>query len=109
MARLLNIAGCILFFAAPAFAKGLAVGDKAPPLTIGKWLKGTPVDVTRGGKDDVYIVEFWATWCGPCKQSIPHLSELQNYFKDKKVTFVSISGEDATTVGRFLKQNDKRM
>lgn len=38
----------------------------------------------------VYI-DFWATWCGPCKREIPHLKELEEEYKDKNIAFVSIS------------------
>jgi thiol-disulfide isomerase/thioredoxin len=66
----------------------LKVGDAAPPMKIAKWVKGKPV--TSFAKGKVYVVEFWATWCGPCKQSIPHLTELAKKYKDK-VTFSGIS------------------
>jgi thiol-disulfide isomerase/thioredoxin len=66
----------------------LKIGDKAPALNVAKWVKGTPVKSFEPGK--VYVVEFWATWCGPCKQSIPHLTELQKKYAGK-VTFNGIS------------------
>ncbi|MCC6675994.1 MAG: redoxin family protein [Phycisphaerales bacterium] len=69
----------------PAAAK-LALGDKAPPLAAEKWIKGEPITGFEKGK--VYVVEFWATWCGPCKTSIPHLTELQKKYKDKDVRII---------------------
>jgi len=70
----------------------LTVGDKAPALTINKWVKGTPVTTFAPGK--VTVVEFWATWCGPCKASMPHLSELQKEYKDKGVTIIGVTSID---------------
>jgi thiol-disulfide isomerase/thioredoxin len=40
--------------------------------------------------NQIYVVEFWATWCGPCLRALPHISELQKKYKDK-VTFVAVS------------------
>jgi len=65
----------------------LHVGDPAPPLVIAKWAKGQPVTKLGGGNIDV--VEFWATWCGPCKISIPHLTELAKKYQGK-ATFIGV-------------------
>lgn len=80
--------------ATPASAPTLKVGDKAPDLKIEKWIQGDPVTEFQTGH--VYVVEFWATWCGPCKRSIPHLTELQEKYKDKNLTIIGISGPDRT-------------
>ncbi len=66
----------------------LRVGDPAPGLEVAKWVKGDEVPSLDKGK--IYVVEFWATWCGPCKVSIPHLTELHKKFGDK-VTFIGVS------------------
>ncbi|MFT3703698.1 MAG: TlpA disulfide reductase family protein [Agriterribacter sp.] len=66
----------------------LNVGDPAPPLRIKKWLKGEPVIEYKKGT--VYIIEFWATWCVPCKAAMPRLSALANKYRDK-VTVIGIS------------------
>lgn len=71
--------------------KKLAVGDKAPVLTVEKWVKGEPVTGFEKGK--TYVVEFWATWCGPCIASMPHLSALQKEYKDK-VTIIGVTSKD---------------
>jgi len=79
------------------------LGDPAYPLTGLTWVKGGPVMLTPG---KVYVVEFWATWCPPCRESIPHLTSLQKKYDDR-VTFVGISSEDPGVVKTFVgKQGD---
>jgi thiol-disulfide isomerase/thioredoxin len=70
-----------------AFGKELNVGEPAPKLEVKEFIKGKAVSGLEKGK--IYVVEFWATWCGPCKATIPHLTELQKKHKD--VTFIGVS------------------
>ncbi|MEO6597635.1 MAG: TlpA disulfide reductase family protein, partial [Planctomycetota bacterium] len=76
---------------APLAAQDLTAGMPAPPLHINKWLKGEPV--AAFAKDRVYVVEFWATWCGPCIDGMPHLSEVQKKNKDR-LTVIGVTSED---------------
>jgi thiol-disulfide isomerase/thioredoxin len=80
--------------AAPAAAKKptLVVGAPAPALQVETWVKGAPVASFEKGK--TYVVEFWATWCGPCIASMPHLSALSRQYKDKGVTIVGVTTKD---------------
>lgn len=50
----------------------------------------------------VYVLEFWATWCPPCKVSIPHLDKLQKQYGDK-VVIIGITNEEAGKVEKFIK------
>ena len=81
-----------------AFAAEL--GQAAAPLKIKEWIKGKSVDLASAKGKQVLVVEFWATWCGPCRTSIPHLTEMQKKFKD--VAFIGVSDEDAATVKKFV-------
>lgn len=74
----------------------LRVGDPAPPLAPGKWIKGEPVKSFEPGK--VYVVEFWATWCMPCRESIPRLSRLQARYKDVIVIGQNVWDRNSTDV-----------
>lgn len=84
-----------------AKVKPLYPGDPAPAIKIASWAKGSPVKEFR--KDTVYVVEFWATWCGPCRTSMPYLSSLQTEYGNK-VQFIGVTDEDAQTVKEFLSQ-----
>jgi thiol-disulfide isomerase/thioredoxin len=70
----------------------LKIGDAPPPLTADRWLQGPEHKGYEKGK--AYVVEFWATWCGPCIVMMPHMSHLQAEYKDKGVTFIGYSKHD---------------
>src|SRR5438067_2198543 len=70
----------------------LKAGDAPPPLKATKWLTGAEVKAFEKGK--VYVVEFWATWCGPCVVMMPHLGDLQEELGPKGVTVVGFTAQD---------------
>ena len=85
--------------------RDLGVGSDAPELSIAEWIKGDPVTIEQG---QVYVIEFWATWCPPCLRSIPHLTELQAKHGDK-VKLVGISDEDVDTIRPFVNRMGRQM
>jgi thiol-disulfide isomerase/thioredoxin len=87
-----------------AVLASLSIGDPAPDLQVDKWITGDPVDQTLS--NGVYVVEFWATWCGPCLAGMPHISELQEHHGDD-ATFIGVTREDAATVETFLEKKSK--
>lgn len=101
------VAVCLGFLCAPAMA--IEIGDKAPPLKIKKWIKGDKVKLSDLKGKEIVVVEFWATWCGPCRQSIPHLTELQEKFKEKGVRVIGVSTEEISTVMDFVEGQGKKM
>ena len=73
-------------------------GDSFPKLALnylGKEpeLTGKPV-----------LVEFWATWCPPCRKSIPHLNQIYAKYRSKGLEIVGITDENEATVKRFQQQ-----
>lgn len=94
----------LVLLALAAAVCALDIGDPAPSLKGVTWVKGAAVET--GGA--VTVVEFWATWCGPCKVSIPHLTKLQHEHGDK-LRVVGISNEDRATVEPFVTQMGEQM
>lgn len=91
----------------PASA-ALKVGDAAPAPKVGSWAQGEAVTKFEG--DKVYIVEFWATWCGPCVQAIPHINEISERHKDAGLVVIGQNlGEDEATVKGFVKKMGSKM
>jgi thiol-disulfide isomerase/thioredoxin len=81
------------------------VGDPAPPLKV-DWIRGGPHDLKAGKGKNVFVLEFWATWCGPCRMSMPHLTELQKKYKDKGLVIIGVAmgDEPAPVIKTFLNQ-----
>jgi thiol-disulfide isomerase/thioredoxin len=107
MAAYLTVAaGTILPVAGAATLKA---GDPAPKLETGKYVQGEPVKDFQKGK--AYIVEFWATWCGPCRASIPHLNEVYLKFKDKGLVVIGQNcwEQDDSLVAPFVKNMGDKM
>lgn len=93
-------------------ALGLDVGDKAPPLSIAEWIQGGPVEFPKDLGKKIYLVEFWATWCPPCKASVPLLTELHNKHKDQFAVVSITSADERNTAGavkRFVKDRGTGM
>jgi len=90
-----------------ARADDLTVGDPAPKLQVKEFVKGEPVKEFEKGK--TYVVEFWATWCGPCRTSIPHLTELQKKHKDVTFIGVSVWEESQAAVAPYVKEMGDKM
>ena len=105
----LALTSLTLGVATPAMGATLKVGDPAPKLQVAKWVQGKPVKEFEAGQ--AYIVEFWATWCGPCRVSIPHLNELHGKFKDKKLVVIGQDcwERDESLVVPFVKKMGEKM
>jgi peroxiredoxin len=75
-----------------ANAQQLKIGDPAPALATGEFVQGEPIKELEKGK--AYLIEFWATWCGPCVKAIPHVNELHVKYADKGLVVIGIGVDD---------------
>ncbi len=92
---------------------GVSIGDPAPPLSIKTWVRGDPVDLSKDASKRVHLVEFWATWCPPCKASIPLLTTYQkNFGSDLSIIGVTDPDTDRNTptmIKQFVKDKGPEM
>ncbi|XIA67473.1 TlpA disulfide reductase family protein [Bradyrhizobium sp. TZ2] len=83
----------------------LRIESPAPPIKVENWLRGQPLTNFQPGK--VYIVEFWASWCGPCVAAMPHLVQLQQKYKDSGLEVIGVAArEQAPTADEARTQLD---
>jgi len=97
-------------FASPVPAADLAPGSPAPRLSDVNWLQGAAIPEWKAGQ--VYVLDFWATWCGPCKASIPHLNQLHKDYQDKGVTIIGVAiwpNERMVPTAKFVSEQGEKM
>lgn len=78
----------------PSFGLNSGQHLPAPQVTLTD-LDGQKLDLT-GYKGDVLLVDFWATWCDPCRAEIPHFVQLQNKYRDQGFRVLGISMDDGS-------------
>ena len=78
------------------------IGYKAPEFKLQSLTDNTSVSLS-GLKGKVVLVDFWASWCGPCKISMPHLAQLSQKYKNFKLVAVNID-DDKNNAIKFLNE-----
>lgn len=100
MRKTLIIALTFVAFIMSAFqANAQKVGQQSPQIQVFKWLN------KEVKNEKPILLEFWATWCGPCKKAIPHLNELHDKYKND-VSFISMSIEREEVIRNFMKNTE---
>lgn len=112
ISRLAAVVGLAFIAATTGLAQqAFKIGQPAPEFKAGRWIKGPAVSKIEPGQ--IYVLEFWATWCGPCRAAMPHLSETARKLAGK-VTVIGVdvhehgSGEKVErNVDKFIEQMGK--
>jgi thiol-disulfide isomerase/thioredoxin len=65
-------------------------GGQAPDLTVGEWVSGPEGFSLENTKGKILVLDFWATWCGPCIASMPHNAKLAQKYADDGVEVIGI-------------------
>lgn len=103
MRRLFVVMG-MLAVSLRAYSADARPGSSAPALSLAQILQASPrtrVD-WRELRGKTVVLEFWATWCGPCVANLPHLNELAESLDGSKVRFISVTDESPEVVQGFL-------
>jgi len=95
--------------------RGLAASDRIGDLRVGSEapdfsatdLQGRPVVLSELSGSKAVVVDFWATWCAPCLESMPALQQVQEEFQERQVEIVAVNlGEDPENVRSFVERHE---
>jgi thiol-disulfide isomerase/thioredoxin len=87
---------------------GAAGGDSSKAINISavQWVTQNP-PTSEDLVSSVHVIEFWATWCGPCIKQVPHIKSLTKEYEDRNVIFIGLSVDQSIdTVRKFVKKNN---
>jgi peroxiredoxin len=90
--KILPVSLFIFLFLFPGCQKERKIGQIAPDLSL-RDLSGRMVSLEEH-RGSVTLLDFWATWCPPCRMSIPELVRLQEKYRDKGLVILGISLDD---------------
>ena len=84
----------------------LGPGSQAPDISVGASAEPSHVVNLKDLRGKVVLIDFWATWCIPCKLAMPHIEQLYKANKDKGLEVMAITADDSPKVLDFLTHMD---
>jgi thiol-disulfide isomerase/thioredoxin len=84
-----------------------SIGEKPPPLKLGDFVKGESFKEFQPGT--VYVIEFWATWCRPCLDQMPHFCKLRKEYPKAVLLWVDVWDKDQGAVKEFVQRMGDKM
>jgi len=90
-----------------AFARGELLDHAAPNIALSWSNSPTPITSSADFKGKVVIVDFWATWCGPCVASFPEMRKLAARYKDYPVVILGVTSEQGYHIARTNEKGSK--
>ena len=89
----------------PALSRGIPTGTPAPAFTL-DLLDGGEFDLAQQKEKNIVILDFWATWCGPCANAMPVLAQVAREYRSRGVRLYSVNLQENPQVIRlFLKRH----
>lgn len=107
MKKFALLAAAVFALTQGPIAQAVEVGETAPEIKADYWINmpGSTQSLNPEHlKGRLVLLEFWATWCGPCRDSIPHLIELKKKYEPKGMLLVALSDEPKSKVGPFVEK-----
>jgi len=93
-----------IFLSQPLFAIDYSlIGKAAPQFDLPSLSSEKKTIKLSDYKGKLVLINFWASWCGPCRAELPTLIKLQEKYKDRNFTIIGLAVEDAPFIERFLK------